>query len=81
MKIRVNKNQQQINFKTQVWTIIKIAKEKANSGYNRFSYPIPRNQGVCTYSLIAEVEKQTEKSVYGGPRCIKNGVIDFSISG
>lgn len=79
MKIQVNKNQQAINFKTHVGTIIEIAKQKAKSGYNSFSYPIPRNQGINTYSLIEKVENETEDSVYGGYKCIKDGYINFSI--
>lgn len=79
MKIQVNKNQQAINFKTHVGTIIEIAKQRAKSGYNSFSYPIPRNQGISSYDLIDRVEKETEDSVYGGCKCIKDGYINFSI--
>ena len=79
MKIKVNKNQQAINFKTHVGTIIEIAQEKAKEGYNRFLYPIPRNQGIHTQDLIDQVEKETGDSEYGGYRCIQNGSIDFSI--
>ena len=79
MKIQVNKNQQAINFKTHVGTIITIAMQKAREGYNGFSYPIPRNQGISSYELIDRVEKETEDSVYGGHKCIKDGYINFSI--
>lgn len=79
MKIKINKNQQAINFKTHVWTIITIAQQKAKAGYNRFSYPIPRNQGIHTLDLISQVEKETEDTVYGGYKCIKDGSIEFSI--
>jgi hypothetical protein len=79
MKITINKNQRKINFKKHVWTIIEIAKQKAEIGIERFYYPIPRNQGIDSYSLIEEVEKQTEDSVYGGYKCIKDGQIKFSI--
>ena len=79
MKIQVNKNQQAINFKTHVGTIITIAKQKAQNGITRFAYPKPTNQGIHTYSLIEAVENETEESVYGGYRCIKDGLIIFSI--
>ena len=76
MKIRINKNQQAINFQTHLGTIVMIAEQKAKAGYDRFSYPIPRNQGIDTYTLIEEVENETEQSVYGK---IKDGRIKFSI--
>jgi hypothetical protein len=79
MKIQVNKNQQEINFKSHVCVIITIAMKKAREGYNRFSYPIPRNQGISSYDLIDRVEKETHDSVYGGYKCIKDGHINFSI--
>ena len=76
MKIKVNKNQQAINFQTHIGTIVMIAEQKAKAGYDRFSYPIPRNQGIDAYTLIEEVENETEQSVYGK---IKDGRIKFSI--
>ena len=79
MKVIINKNQQKINFKTHVWSIIEIAKQKAKIGMIGFNYPIPRNQGISAYTLIDAVEKETEQSVYGGNKCISNGVIKFSI--
>lgn len=79
MKIQVNKNQQEINFKNHVWTIINIAKQKAKNGIKSFSYTTPRNQGISSFSLINAVEKKTEETVYGGYRCVKDGVIIFSI--
>ena len=79
MKISINKNQQTINFKTHVWTIIEIAKQKAENGIERFYYPIPRNQGFSHWELIDKVEEKTEESVYGGYKCIKDGQIKFSI--
>jgi hypothetical protein len=79
MKIQVNKNQQKINLKTHLGTIITIAMQKAREGYNSFYYPIPLNQGISLYELIGRVEKETEDSVYGGHKCIKDGYINFSI--
>lgn len=79
MKIKVNKNQQAINFRTHVGTIIMIAQQTAKAGRDRFNYPIPRKQGISSYDLIDEVENQTEETVYGGYRCIKDGYITFSI--
>ena len=79
MKVIINKNQQKINFKTHVWTIIEIAKQTANKGMNGFNYIIPRNQGINVYSLINEVEKETEQTIYGGHKCVSDGVIKFSI--
>ena len=76
MKIRINKNQQAINFQKHVGTIVMIAEQKAKAGYDRFSYPILRNQGIDTYTLIEEVENKTEQSVYGK---IKDGHIKFFI--
>lgn len=79
MKIQVNKNRQAINFRTHVGTIITIAQQTAQAGRDRFKYPIPRNQGISSYDLIDEVENQTEETVYGGYRCIKEGYIIFTI--
>ncbi len=79
MKIQVNKNQQEINFKKHLWCIIEIAKQKAEIGIERFYYPIPRNQGFSHWELIDKVEEKTEESVYGGYKCIKDGQIKFSI--
>ena len=79
MKIQVNKNQQKINFKNHVETIIDIAIQKAKHGIERFSYPQPRNQGINAHSLIDAVEEKTEETVYGGHRCVKDGIITFSI--
>jgi starvation-inducible outer membrane lipoprotein len=76
MKISINKNQQTINFKTHVWTIIEIAKQKAEIGIERFYYPIPRNQGFSHWELIERVEMKTEESVYGD---IRDGQIKFTI--
>jgi len=79
MKITINRNQQEVNFKKHVWSIIEIAKQKAENGIERFYYPIPRNQGIDSSRLINAVEKETEQSVYGGYKCIKDGQIKFSI--
>jgi hypothetical protein len=79
MKIIVNNNQRRINFKTHVGTIIMIAKQKAEAGITSFYYPIPRNQGINTYNLINAVEEETEETVYGGYKCIRDGQIKFSI--
>lgn len=79
MKITINKNQQAINFKTHVGTIITIAGQKAKTGIEHFRYPIPRNIGVSTFELIDAVEEETEMSVYGGYKCISDGMIRFSI--
>ena len=79
MKIQVNKNQQSLNFKKHVWTIIEIAQQKAKNGIERFYYPIPRNQGFSHWELIERVEMKTEESVYGGYRCIQDGLIKFTI--
>jgi hypothetical protein len=79
MKIKVNKNQQQINQRTQVGNIITIAKQKAENGIEYFKYPIPRNIGISAYEFIRAVEEATEDSVYGGSNCISDGMIRFSI--
>lgn len=76
MKIEVNKNQQEINFKTHVGTIIMMAQQTANGGRNGFKYPIPRNAGTSAHDLIDEVEEQTEDTVYG---VVRDGHINFSI--
>ena len=80
MKIQVNKNQQEMNLRTHVWTIIEIAKQKANVGIEHFRYPIPRNIGISTFELIDAVENATDSSVYGGTKCISDGLIRFSIT-
>jgi len=79
MKIQVNKNQQAINLKTHIGTIVMIAEQKANAGIEHFRYPIPRNIGISTFELIDAVEDATEESVYGGYKCISDGLIRFSI--
>ena len=80
MKIQVNKNQQAINLKTHIGTIIMIAEQKAKAGIEHFKYPIPRNIGISTFELIDAVENATEESVYGGTKCISDGLIRFSIT-
>ena len=80
MKIEVNKNQQTINQRTHIWTIIEIAQQKAKVGIEHFKYPIPRNIGISAFELISAVEEATEESVYGGTKCISDGLIRFSIS-
>tara|TARA_R110001606_G_scaffold382527_1_gene544374 strand:+ start:58 stop:303 length:246 start_codon:yes stop_codon:yes gene_type:complete len=80
MKIKVDKNQQQIEFKKHIWTIIEIAKQKAKNGIEHFKYPYPKGFGFSPHELIKEVENLTEESVYGGYKCICNGLIRFSIS-
>ena len=79
MKVKINKNKKNLNFKKHVWSIIEIAKQKANNGLDRFYYPIPHNEGINKYNLINEVEKETDLTVYGGYKCVSNGVIKFSI--
>ena len=79
MRIEVNKNQQSINQRTHIGTIITIAKQKADAGINTFHYPIPRNIDMSAYELIDAVEDATESSVYGGHKCIGDGLIKFSI--
>lgn len=79
MKIEVNQNQQRMNQRTHIYTIITIAKQKAEAGISKFSYPIPRNIGMSAYDLIDEVEIETENSVYGGYKCIQDGIIKFTI--
>lgn len=80
MKIKVNKNQQNIEFRKHIWTIIEIAKQKAKNGIEHFHYTIPRGQGFGSYQVIDEVEQITEQTVYAGYRSVKDGTIRFSIS-
>ena len=80
MKIEVNKNQQKINQRTHIGTIIEIAKQKAEAGIEHFKYPIPRDIGISAYDLISAVEDATEESVYGCAKCISDGLIRFSIN-
>jgi len=80
MKIQVNKNQQEMNLRTHVWTIIEIAKQKASAGIGHFKYPIPIDAGISAFELIDAVENATEDSVYGGTKCISDGLIRFSIT-
>jgi hypothetical protein len=80
MIIKVNKNQQQIEFRKHIWTIIEIAKQKADNGINQFYYSCPKGYGFDTWKVIEEVEKLTEESVYGGYKCVKgDGLVRFSI--
>jgi hypothetical protein len=80
MKIQVNKNQQAINLRTHIGTIIMIAEQKAKAGIEHFKYPIPKNAGVSAFELIDAVENATEDSVYADYECISDGLIKFSIS-
>jgi len=80
MKIEVNKNQQKINQRTHIGTIIMIAQQKAKAGIEHFKYPIPRDIGISAFELISAVEEETEESVYGGTKCISDGLIRFSIN-
>jgi len=79
MKIKLNKNQQIINHKTHIWTIIEIAKQKADNGIEHFKYPIPKNIGISAREIIDAVENETEETVYGGYKCICDGFIRFTI--
>jgi len=79
VKIQVNKNQQAINLKTHIWTIITIAEQKAKLGIEHFKYPMPKNIGISASELIDAVKEETEESVYGGTKCISDGLIRFSI--
>ena len=80
MKIQVNKNQQAINLKTHIGTIIMIAEQKAKVGIEHFKYPMPTNIGISAFELIDAIENATEESVYGGYKCVSDGLIRFSIS-
>lgn len=81
MKIRINKNQQRINFNTHVWTIITIAQQTAQKGMTSFNYDVPRELGFGCNELINEVVKQTNDSVFGiFKRCsYSKGTINFCI--
>lgn len=79
MKIKLNKNQQNIEFRKTVWSIIEIAKIKAENGREHFHYPIPRGFGFGSYQVIEEVEQITEQTVYAGYGSVKDGTIRFSI--
>jgi hypothetical protein len=80
MKIKVNKNQQNMEFRKTVWSIVEIAKQKAENGIEHFHYSIPRGLGFGSYEIIKEVEQITEETVYAGYRSVKDGTIRFSIS-
>lgn len=79
MRIEVNKNQQGINKRTHINTIITIANHKAEEGIDTFHYPIPRNIDMSAHELIDKIEEETEDSVYGGYKCISDGLIRFTI--
>ena len=76
MIIKVNKTQQEINFKKDVWTIIEIAKQKAGVGIDAFRYPIKKGLGYNFNDLIDAVEHKTNDSVYGN---YNKGMIKFRI--
>ena len=64
MRIVVNKNQQRINFNTHVWTIIEIAKQKAEAGIDRFDYKEPKaSEGLKSSKIAFAVEEETEGTV------------------
>lgn len=78
MKITVNKNQQAINFKTHVGTIIMMAEDAAKRGLNRFKYRLPQNQNIQPADVINEVKATTEGTVEG--YCsFKDNIISFHI--
>ena len=79
MKIVVNKIALENNKKRHIQLILEKAKASAENGRTSFYYPIPRNQGIHTMDLIQKIEEETEESVYGGYKCIRDGEIKFSI--
>jgi hypothetical protein len=79
MKIVVNKIALELNKKRHIQLILEMAQKAADNGRTAFYYPIPRNQGVDHWELIQKIEEETEDSVYGGYKCIRDGEIKFSI--
>lgn len=79
MKIVVNKIALELNKKRHIQLILEMAQKAADNGRTAFYYPIPRNQGVDHWELIQKIEEETEESVYGGYKCIRDGEIKFSI--
>lgn len=79
MKIVVNKIALELNEKRHIQLILEMAQKAADNGRTAFYYPIPRNQGIHTLDLIQKIEEETEESVYGGYKCIRDGEIKFSI--
>jgi hypothetical protein len=79
MKILINKDQREINFKKHVSAIIERAQFKAQNGIDVFTYPIPTEESINPNDLINEVSLETEDTVYGGYGCVYDGLIKFSI--
>lgn len=79
MKIVVNKIALELNKKRHIQLILEMAQKAADNGRTAFYYPIPRNQGIDHWQLIQKIEEETEESVYGGYKCIRDGEIKFSI--
>lgn len=79
MKIVVNKTALELNEKKHIQLILEMAQKAADNGRTAFYYPIPRNQGIDHWELIQKIEDETEDSVYGGYKCIRDGEIKFSI--
>jgi hypothetical protein len=79
MKILVNKDQREINFKKHVSAIIQRAQFKAQNGIDVFAYPIPTEESISPNDLINKVSLETEDTVYGGYGCVYDGFIRFNI--
>ena len=63
MKIEMNRNKQESNFRKHVRTIIYMASDCAKRGIKEFKYTIPIDTGRSSEELFKSVEFETEGTV------------------
>ena len=63
MKIEMNRNKQESNFRKHVRTIIYMASDCAKRGIKEFKYTIPIDIGRSSEELFKSVEFETEGTV------------------
>jgi hypothetical protein len=75
MRIEINKNKQESNFRQHVQTIIYMASDCAKRGIKEFRYNIPTDTGRSYGELLKAVEFETEGTVIS-----YDAVIDYDYS-
>jgi hypothetical protein len=63
MRIEINKNQQELNFRKHVQNIIYMASDCAKRGIKEFKYTTPIDIGRSSEELFKSVEFETEGTV------------------
>lgn len=79
IEIRVNQSAREKQARDFVANSIIMAQDVASRGIDKFRVQYPRNIGVGPHELMAMVENETNGTVYGGYKCITDGLITFTI--